>query len=310
VPFEEQGDDDASGRRLEAGPVSVVEPSGTSTDTARSARRERLGELRNSKTFLVGSAVILFWIVCALFGNLFVPHDPYAENLLLTNLPPSTAHWFGTDQLGRDVFSRVIIGSRTILIVSLAATVLGTVLGTIIGLVTGYFGGLIDNVSSRLIEALLALPVLIVAFLFVVAVGHSLAALITIVGVVFAFIIARTVRSAVLIERELDYVATARLYGEGPLRIMFVEILPNVTAPIIVEFTVRLGYAIFTIAALSFLGFGIQQPTPDWGGDISANYGVLTAGFWWETLFDALAIASLVIAVNLVADSIEGVFNQ
>jgi peptide/nickel transport system permease protein len=284
--------------------------SGTSPDSAQAVRRQRWRELRRSPTFIVGSVVLLFWIVCAIFGSLFVPHDPYAESLLFTNLAPSSAHWFGTDQLGRDVFSRVIVGSRTILIVSLAAVSLGTVLGTIIGLVTGYLGGIVDNISSRLIEALLALPVLIVAFVFVVAVGHSLVSLITIVGIVFSFIIGRTVRSAVLVERDLDYVATARLYGEGPLRIMFVEILPNITSPIIVEFTVRLGYAIFTIAGLSFLGFGIQQPTPDWGGDISANYGVLTAGFWWETLFPALAIATLVIAVNLVADAIEGVFKR
>ncbi len=126
--------------------------------------------------------------MCALFGSLFVPHNPYAQSLLLTNAAPSAAHWFGTDQLGRDVFSRVIVGSRTILIVSLAATALGTALGTIIGLVTGYFGGIVDNLASRIIEALLALPVIIVALFFVVAVGHSLAALITIVGVVFSLL--------------------------------------------------------------------------------------------------------------------------
>jgi peptide/nickel transport system permease protein len=292
------------------GPVSAGLPSPVNPESARAVRGERWRELRHSKVFLVGSVVLLFWIVCALFGSLFAPHDPYAQSLLLTNASPSAAHWFGTDQLGRDVFSRVIVGSRTILIVSLAATLVGTVLGTIIGLVTGYLGGIVDNVASRLIEALLALPVIIVALFIVVAVGHSLVALITIVGLVFSFLIARTVRSAVLVERDLDYVATARLYGEGPLRIMFVEILPNITSPIIVEFTVRLGYAIFTIASLSFLGLGIQPPTPDWGADISANYGVLTAGFWWETLFDAVAIASLVIAVNLVADAIEGVFKK
>ena len=123
------------------------------------------------------------------------------------------------------------------------------------------------------------------------------------IGFVFTPLIARTVRSAVLQERELDYVAAARLRGERSPYIMFVEILPNVLQPILVEFTVRLGYAIFAVATLSFLGFGIQPPSPDWGGDISVNYGVITAGFWWETLFPALAIASLVVAVNLVADA-------
>ena len=123
----------------------------------------------------------------------------------------------------------------------------------------------------------------------------------------FGLLISRTVRTAVLQERDLDYIAAARLRDESDLHIMFVEILPNVTGPILVEFTVRLGYAIFTIATLSFLGFGIQPPTPDWGSDIAANYGVLPAGYWWETLFPALAIASLVVAVNLVTDSVEQV---
>ena len=124
----------------------------------------------------------------------------------------------------------------------------------------------------------------------------------------FTPLIARTVRSAVLVESQLDYLSSARLLGERPGQIMFAEILPNVVPVILVEFTVRLGYAIFAVATLSFLGFGVQPPTPDWGADIAANYGVLLgAGYWWETLFPALAIASLVVAVNLVTDSIEQV---
>jgi peptide/nickel transport system permease protein len=131
--------------------------------------------------------------------------------------------------------------------------------------------------------------------------------MIIVIGFVFAPLIARTVRSAVIAESGLDYVAAARLRGERAPYIMFMEILPNVLAPIIVEFTVRLGYAIFAVATLSFLGLGVQPPTPDWGADIATNYVVLSAGYWWETLFSALAIASLVIGVNCVADSIEAV---
>jgi len=153
----------------------------------------------------------------------------------------------------------------------------------------------------------LALPVVIVVFLFVVALGPSTPTLIVVIGFVFTPLIARTVRSTVLFERELDYVAAARLRGERGPYVMFVEILPNVMQPIVVEFTVRVGYAIFAVATLSFLGFGIQPPQPDWGGDISQNYGLITAGYWWETLFAALAIASLVVAVNLVADAISAV---
>ena len=233
-----------------------------------------------------------------------------AGSLTAFNDPPSAAHWFGTDSLGRDVLSRVIVGSRGILLVASLSTLLGTVLGTSIGLVQGYFLGAVDSFVGRFVEAVLALPVVIVVFLFVVALGPSTPVLIVVIGLVFGLLIARTVRTAVLQERELDYIAAARLRDESNLHIMFVEILPNVMGPILVEFTVRLGYAIFTIASLSFLGFGIQPPTPDWGADIANSAQYLGAGYWWETLFPALAIASLVVAINLIADSIEAVVIQ
>jgi peptide/nickel transport system permease protein len=285
----------------------TVEAAGALDAGVGQVRRELLHQLVRSKTFLIGAVIVLFWVVCALFGGALAPHDPLAQNLLAVNHSPESGHWFGTDQLGRDVLSRVIVGARSILIIAPLATLLGTVLGTALGLAMGYFGGWTDNVASRIVEAVLSLPVVIVAFLFVVALGPSTRTLIVVIGFVFTPLIARTVRSAVLQERELDYVAAARLRGERSPYIMFVEILPNVLQPILVEFTVRVGYAIFAVATLSFLGFGIQQPQPDWGGDISVNYGLITAGYWWETLFPALAIASLVVAVNLVADSISGV---
>jgi len=258
-------------------------------------------------TFLAGAAILLFWIVCAIFGTVIAPHSPTAQQLLATNSAPSGAHWFGTDQLGRDMLSRVIVGAREILLIAVAATILGTLLGTALGLVMGYFGGVFDILIGRVVEAVLALPVAIVAFLFIVALGPSTVTLIVVIGFVFTPLIARTVRSAVLVESQLDYLSSARLLGEKPAHIMAVEVLPNVLPVVLVEFTVRLGYAVFTVATLSFLGFGVQPPTPDWGADIAANYGVLPAGYWWETLFPALAIASLVVAVNLVTDSIEQV---
>ena len=258
-------------------------------------------------TFIVGAAILLFWVVCAIFGHLIAPQDPFAQQLLATNKAPSGAHWFGTDQIGRDVFSRVLVGARSILVIAFFATVLGTVLGTALGLAMGYLGGTFDIVGGRIVEAVLALPLIVVAFVFVAALGPSPPTIIVVIGLVFTPLIARTVRSAVLVERQQDYLASARLLGENRSYIMFVEVLPNVLPVVLVEFTVRLGYAIFTIAGLSFLGFGVQPPTPDWGADISANYGVLPAGYWWMTLFPALAIASLVIAINLVGDSIEQV---
>ena len=295
-----------------------LEPSGmtlgpTSAKAVKAAARGTRPAWRlllNKPTFLVGAAVLLFWIVCAIFGHAIAPYNPLAQQLLGTNAAPSGAHWFGTDPLGRDVLSRVIVGARSILIIAPLATILGTVLGTALGLAMGYFGGTFDLISSRFVEAVLALPSFILAFLFLAALGPNTLNLILVIGLVFTPLIARTVRAAVLAERQLDYLSAARLLGENPARVMFGEVLPNVLPAILVEFTVRLGYAVFTVATLSFLGFGVVPPTPDWGADIAANYGNLTAGYWWQTLFPALAIASLVIAVILVTDSIEQVLSS
>ncbi|MGD0874291.1 MAG: ABC transporter permease [Acidimicrobiales bacterium] len=304
-----------------AAPVTsraTSDPAGTLTAGAAGAldvsvgrvRREQLHQLVRSKAFIVGSVILLWWIVCAIFGASFAPYNATTANILNTQLAPSAAHWFGTNDVGEDVLSRVIVGARDILEIAPLATLLGTVLGTTIGLAQGYLRGAFDMLVGRIVDAALSLPIVIVAFLFVVAVGASTITLIVVIGFVFSLIIARTVRTAVLQERELDYLAAARLRDESVPHVMFVEILPNVLGPILVEFTVRLGYAIFTIATLSFLGFGVQLPTPDWGADIAINSNYLAAGYWWETLFPALAIASLVIAINLIGDSIEAVLIQ
>jgi peptide/nickel transport system permease protein len=279
-------------------------------DAGASPLRERTRALLRTTAFLVGAAIVVFWVACALVGGQLVPHDPFLSNPLDTLKAPSADHWFGTDRLGRDVFSRVIVGARDILTVAPLATLLGTTLGTALGLVTGYLRGWVDDVVGRFIDALLALPLQIVALMALVAIGPSTLTVILVIGFVFMPVIARTVRSAVLAERELEYVTAARLRNEGALYIMFVEILPNVKAPIVVETTVRLGYAIFAVATLSFIGFGLQPPSPDWGVQISESYSLVSGGFWWTSLFPAIAIASLVVAVNLIADAIEGVSGQ
>jgi peptide/nickel transport system permease protein len=279
-----------------------------SVASATAPTASRWSEIRRSAlrspTFLCGAAIVLFWIFCALFGSRLTPYDPLADDVINSLLPPSSEHWFGTDQLGRDVFSRVIAGSRDILTVAPLATLLGTVLGASLGLACGYFGGLFDTIVGRIIDAFLALPLIVVSLLALVALGSSNATVVVVIGLSFTPIIARTVRAAVLGERELEYVVASHLRLESSFYIMFVEILPNVIAPVLVEATVRLGYAIFAVATLSFLGFGIQPPSPDWGLSIATNYS-LVANYYWTVLFDAVAIASLVIGVNLLADGVD-----
>jgi peptide/nickel transport system permease protein len=279
-------------------------------DEARVARGERLRLLARSPTFILGCVLFGMWVLCAILGNVLAPQNPQALDVLNKLAGPSGDHLFGTDRVGHDVLSRVIVGARSILVIALLATLIGTVAGTALGLLTGYYRGLLDEVVMRVVDAFLAVPLIIIALLSVVALGPSRRTLILVIGVVFTPIIARTVRAAVLGERELEYVQAARLRNERSPYIMFAEILPNVMGPVVVEFTVRLGYAIFAVATLSFLGFGADPSIPDWGTDISQHYQFISGGVWWAVLFPSLAIATLVIGINLIADAIAATFER
>ena len=288
-----------------------IEPAlGLVPTEARIARREMFAQLARSKTFLSGVFLVSFWIFWAIVGARLTPLDPLEQtDQVLAR--PSSEFWFGTDQLGRDVFSRVLAGATDSLSVAPLATLLGIVAGTALGLITGFFGGLIDEGISRIVDAVLALPLIVIAVVALVGLGSSNATVVIVIGVVFTPIVARTVRATVLGERELDYVQAARLRGERAPYIMFAEILPNIMGPIVVEATVRLGYAIFAIAGLTFLGFGVQPPSPDWSLQIADNYVLLNSGtYWWTVLFPGLAIATLVIGVNLVADGLQQVVDR
>jgi peptide/nickel transport system permease protein len=277
---------------------------------ARTARRERLRLLIRSPSFVIGSVVILFWLVCAILGDRITPYDPLFDQTSDISQAPSAEHYFGTDRLGRDVFSRVLSGSREILLIAPAATLLATIFGTTLGLITGYLRGIADDTLSRIIDAVLAIPLIVLAVTVVAALGtRSTWAVTVVIAIVFTPIIARTVRAAVLGEAQLDYVEAARLRGEKSPYVMFSEVLPNVMPPIVVEATIRLGYAIFAVATLSFIGFGLQPPSADWAVQIADNYPYISEE-WWTVLFPALAIASLVVAVNLVSDSIQQVFER
>jgi peptide/nickel transport system permease protein len=289
-------------------PSPLPLPAGAPVES-RIARRENLGQLARSKTFLVGLVIVGWWVFWAIVGSRLTPHDPQDQSF--EPLLGLGRHWFGTDQLGRDVFSRVLAGASDTLQVAPLASLLGVAGGTVVGLVTGYFRGVVDDVVGRVVDAVLALPLIVIAVTAIVALGSSKLTLIVVIGVVFTPIVSRTVRAAVLAERELAYVSAARLRGERAPYVMFVEILPNVMGPIIVEMTVRLGYGIFAVAGLTFLGFGVQPPSPDWSLQIADNYQLLNTGTdWWTVLFPALAIATLIVGVNLIADGLQQVFDR
>jgi peptide/nickel transport system permease protein len=290
-------------------PASPVGPVAGGRSERNQARLETAKLLLRRPGFLVGNVIILFWLVCAILGELIVPHDPF-NDFFTGHASPSLEHFFGTDRLGRDVFSRVLVGARDVFIVAPLAAGLGVSVGTILGLVMGYYRGLIDDILSRIVEAFLSLPVILTALLTLVVLGSSTLVVVLVVGILFTPIVARTVRSAVLAERQLDYVTAAKLRGESGPFIMVREIFPNILPPIVVELTVRLGYAIFTVATLSFLGVGIQPPSPDWGLQVAEEFNNMIAGVWWPTFFPALAIATTVVGVNLIADALAAVTTE
>ena len=204
------------------------------------------------------------------------------------------------------MFARVIHGAEPVLVVSPIATILAIIAGTLVGLAMGYYLGWVDEVLSRIVESILSIPVILTAILVIFTFGQSTPVIIGTVALLFTAPIARTVRAATISEAQLDYVTSAKMRGESSLFIITREILPNITGVIVVEMTVRLGYAVFTVATLAFIGFSAGDITePDWGVDVSQQWERIVGDVWWPTIFPALAIASLVIAVNLVADSID-----
>jgi peptide/nickel transport system permease protein len=275
-------------------------------ETPGPTRGQRAGDLGRallrSRTFMTGAVVLLFWVLDALLWRAIVPHDPYASSAQIL-VGPSAGHLLGTDNLGRDVLSRVLAGAAPVLTVAPLATLIGLAGGTSIGLVSGYHRGLVDDVVSRIVDAFLAFPPVVIALLALTVLGSSQLTVILVIGVLFTPIISRTIRSAVLVEREREYVAAARLRGDPAPYVMVAEILPNVAGPIAVEATVRLGYAIFAAATLSFLGVGLQIPSPDWGLTVAVQRINLSVNAW-TVVAPAVALATVVVAVNLVADGV------
>jgi peptide/nickel transport system permease protein len=301
--------DDATAAEIAADNAEILAAGPIIESERKAARRETWRVLRRRPAFVIGVVIVLVWTICALFSAQIVPHHPLDFRTGL-NMSPSWSHPFGTDKGGRDVLSRVIAGARDVLRIAPLAAVLGVIGGVVLGMLMGYLRGWFDTIASRIVESFLSLPVVLLALLAVTTLGNSNWVVIGVVATLFTPVVARTVRSAVLAERELDYVTAARLRGESTPFIMFREILPNVTGPIIVELTVRIGYAVFTVATLSFLGAGPPPPSPDWGAQVSDNYNSIVSGYWWSTFFPAMAIASLVIAVNLIADSVQSVLED
>jgi peptide/nickel transport system permease protein len=262
----------------------------------------RLSLLRESPIGIVGVFLVLFWVVIAILAPLIAPFDPNeSDYTALLDPTPSALHWLGTDNQGRDILSRIIWGSRTVLIVAPIAVFSAYVVGSIMGLLAGYYRGWVDNLLTRVSDIILSFPVIILYMIIIAVFGPSALNIVLAVTFVASPQIARIVRGLTLELREQDFVAAAKMRGESPIYIMLVEILPNARGPLIVDACLRMGYTTITIGVLGFLGLGLPPPDPDWGGMIKASYGMVSV-YPHMPLIPCAAISSLVLGFNLLAD--------
>jgi peptide/nickel transport system permease protein len=278
------------------------------SDARAGRRRERrfwknISVILHSPVAVIGLSIVLFWVLVAVFAPVIAPHNPIAQDSTAMNQGPSATYLLGTDNLGRDMLSRLIYGSRTILLLAPISVLCSVIVGTVLGLIGGYFGGLVDEIVMRILDSIMAFPTILLYLIIIAAIGPSALNVVIAITFVGAPGIARLVRSLTLDIRTRDYIRAAETRGEHPLYIMFFEILPNARGPIIIDAMLRVGYAIFSIGTLGFLGLGLPPPTPDWGGMISE-----ARKFIWTyplgVLWPALAISSLVVGLNLFADGL------
>jgi len=267
-----------------------------------SITRQRLTRTFRNPLVIISLAVIGFWVLMAVGGAALRPYD-YTEMISTPWTAPSSEFWLGTDRMGRDMFARLAVGARLMLLLPVIAVTVGVVAGTCIGLITGYFGGLVDDIVMRLMDIVMAFPVLMLYLLVIFAIGPSPVNVIWAIGLGTTPGIARLVRGLTLELRSREFVAAAQMRGESSGYIMFREILPNLSGPILVDACVRVAFAMFTTGFLGFLGLGVPEPTPDWGTMISeGRQWIFRAA--WAPVFPMIGITTLVIALNLLADGL------
>jgi peptide/nickel transport system permease protein len=281
-------------------------------EVALPVRRRRAAtywsRLRGQRVALAGTVVFVLFLLMALFGPLVAPYG-YADQSVADRLqPPSLAHYFGTDNFGRDVFSRVLVGAREVFYLGGIGTILAAIIGTTLGLIAGYAGRWWDEGIMRLLDVLLAFPALLLAMVLLATTGPSSLNLILVITVVYIPLFARIARSMVLDLRTREFVEAARLRGESRSYLLFREMLPNAVPPLIVEGSVRFAYSIFLVASLGFLGLGVPPPSPDWGLMVNEARTFVDIAPWMM-IFPAAAIALLVIGTSLMAEGLRYVFS-
>ncbi len=252
---------------------------------------------------VAAACVLLFIILACIIGPFFIHTDPFAQDLLNAYQTPSAEHWFGTDNLGRDIFIRILYGGRNSLLISFEGVLMGTFVGVMLGVCAGYFGGIVDTVISRFLDILLAFPGLLLAIAVVAVLGSGTQNTVIAISIFSIPTVARMVRGEVLTLRGNEYIAACRVMGEGNARIIFTHIVPNAVSQIIVNVTLQLGTAILIASSLSFLGLGVQPPNPEWGSMLSQAREVLRS-YPLQAVIPGVAITLVVMSFSLVGDGL------
>lgn len=248
-----------------------------------------------------------FILFCALFGPYLAPYDPLATNGAATLQPPSGAHWFGTDALGRDIFSRVLVATRLDLGIAFFSVVLTFAIGALAGIAAGFFGGWVDRVVGRLADTIMAFPLFVLAMGIVAALGNTVGNIVLATAIINTPLYARVARAEANIRRNAGFVEAARLSGNGEGRILLLQILPNILPILMVQCSLTMGYAILNAAGLSFIGLGIAPPTPEWGILVAEGAAYMISGEWWVALFPGLALMTAVFCFNLLGDGLRDI---
>nr|WP_326183929.1 ABC transporter permease [uncultured Oscillibacter sp.] len=275
----------------------------TKTEKRYSFAADTWRRLCKNKLAMVGVAILILLIVCAVFADVLAPYSSDAQDLLGAYQLPSKAHFFGTDEYGRDIFSRCIYGARISLVVGFIAVGFAIIAGVILGSVAGYSGGWIDNVIMRVMDVLMSIPQMLLAISISAALGSGLFNLMLAVGIASTPSYARIVRASVLSVKDQEYIEAAKAIGTSDLKIIVKHVLPNCMAPIIVQATAGVALAILTAAGLSFLGLGIQPPTPEWGSMLSSGRYYIRDN-WNMTVFPGLCIAATIFSLNVLGDGL------
>ncbi len=281
-------------------PVSLAEARDAS---ARGRLLELWRRYRRNRTSVVGLALLLVVVLAALLAGAIAPYDPYASFPSDALLPPSAKYWLGTDDIGRDIFSRIIFGSRVSLYVGLVSMTIAGFYGVVLGMVSGFYGRLADGIIMRLMDSLQAFPAILLAIFILAVLGPSLQNTVLAIGVIYIPAFARITRANVLSLKQKEYVEAARALGARDLRIMIRTILPNCSSPLIVQASLGFAYAVLVEAALSFLGLGVQPPEPSWGSMLGAGRGLISIAPWFAT-FPGIAIFLTVLALNFIGDGL------